>query len=73
MDILVRLPDSIHDALADLAEQTGRAEDDLIVEAVRSYLDDAPPAEPRSFGLHADPEVSGADSEDWLRANLPRP
>lgn len=23
---------------------------------------------PRSFGIYADPEISGADSEDWLRA-----
>jgi hypothetical protein len=24
---------------------------------------------PRSVGIHADPELSGADSEDWLRLN----
>ena len=26
---------------------------------------------PRSIGMGSDPELSGADSEDWLRAHFP--
>ena len=69
MDVVVRLPDSVGAALSALAEKTGRSPDDLIAEALRDYLDEGAAAIPRSFGICADPELSGADAEDWLRDN----
>jgi hypothetical protein len=69
MEVLVRLPDAVGDALAALAEKTGRSPDELIAEALLDYLGEVGTATPRSFGLYADPEISGADAEDLLRAN----
>ena len=69
MEVRVNLPDAVVEALAALAEETGRSADDLIAEALSGYLDEADKGRPRSFGIYADPELSGADSEDWLRTN----
>ena len=69
MEVLVRLSDAEGDALAALAEKTGRSPDELIAEALRDYLDQTGEAIPISFGIYADPDLSGADSEDWLREN----
>ena len=73
MEVLVRLPDAMGDALTALADKTGRSTDELIADALREYLDETGEATPRSIGVYADPDLSGADSEDWLRDNwLPR-
>jgi Ribbon-helix-helix protein, copG family len=69
MEVLVRLPDEVGDALVALAEQTGRSPDELIAEALRDYLGEPAATTPRSFGIYAAPELSGADAEDWLHAN----
>ena len=73
METTIHLPADVRNALAEEANRTGRPEAELIVEALRSYVQNrVPPGDrpvPRSFGMHADPELSGADSEDWLRAN----
>lgn len=69
MEVVVRLPDAVGDALSALAEKTGRSRDELIAEAIRDYLDEDAADTPRSFGIYADPELSAADAEDWLRAN----
>lgn len=69
MEVLVRLPDAVGDALTALAEKTGRSPDELIAEALRDYLDETAPVTPHSFGMYADPDLSGADSEDWPRGN----
>jgi hypothetical protein len=50
-------------------EETGCSPDELIAGAIRDYLSETAAATPRSFGIYADPELSGADAEDWLRAN----
>ena len=68
MDGLVRLPEAIGQALVELSEKTGRPPDELIADAVREYLDETYRT-PRSIGIYADPDISGADSEDWLRDN----
>lgn len=67
MEVLVRLPDAMGNALTALADRTGRSPDELIADALREYLDETGSDTPRSFGMYADPELSGADSEDWLR------
>jgi metal-responsive CopG/Arc/MetJ family transcriptional regulator len=69
MDVLVRLPAAVSDALNALADKTGRSPDELIADALREYLDESGDATPRSIGMYADPDLSGADSEDWLRSN----
>ena len=69
MEVLVRLPDEVGDALAALAEKTGRSPDELIAEALLDYLGAPDAATPRSFGIYADSEISGADAEDWSRDN----
>jgi metal-responsive CopG/Arc/MetJ family transcriptional regulator len=69
MEVVVSLPDTLSQSLTALAEKTGRSPDDLIAEALRDYLDETADATPRSFGIYADPELSGADSEDWLQDN----
>jgi hypothetical protein len=69
MEVLVRIPDAMGDALTALAVETGRSPDELITDALREYLNEASVATPRSFGIYADPELSAADTEDWLRDN----
>jgi predicted transcriptional regulator len=69
MEVTVQLPDGVSQALSDLADRTGRSPDELIAEALLDYLDSTATGTPISFGIHADPELSGADSEDWLREN----
>ena len=69
MATVIDLPDDVRAALADEADRTGRDEADLILAALRLYLRLQDRSIPRSFGMHADPNLSGADSEDWLRAN----
>ena len=69
MGTVIDFPDDVRAALADEADRTGRDEADLILAALRLYLRLQDRPIPRSFGIHADPDLSGADSEDWLRAN----
>ena len=64
MDVLVRLPDGMGQALSELADKTGRSPDELIADALREDLDETGDPTPRSFGMYADPDLSGADSED---------
>jgi hypothetical protein len=55
--------------LRDAARRSGRPQAELLREAITRYLDsDAAPV-PRSIGLGVDPEVTGANSEDWLRGH----
>ena len=67
MGVTVELPDAVGQALSDLAHKTGRSPDELIAEALLDYLDQTATTTPISFGIFADPDISGADSEDWLR------
>ena len=69
MEVLVRLSDTVGQALSELSDKTGRPADELIADAVREYLDESDDLTPRSFGMYTDPDLSGADSEDWLREN----
>jgi metal-responsive CopG/Arc/MetJ family transcriptional regulator len=65
----LELPDELAQLLDEAADRTGKSRGELISEALRTYLRDEARRLPRSFGAYADPELSGADSEDWLRAN----
>jgi metal-responsive CopG/Arc/MetJ family transcriptional regulator len=53
MELIVRLPDAVSDALAALAEETGRSTEELIEEALRDYLEESSATTPRSIGIHA--------------------
>lgn len=73
MEVLVKIPGAMGDALTALAKKTGRSPDEVIADALREYLVETSEDVPRSIGMYADPDLSGADSEDWLRDNwLPR-
>ena len=69
METVISLPADVRGALTEEADRTGRSEAELILEALRAYLGRQDRSLPHSFGMDADPELSGADSEDWLRAN----
>lgn len=65
------LPTELHIALRERSRRTGRPQPEVIREALQAYLrehEDRPM--PRSIGIANDPEPSGADAEDWFRANF---
>ncbi len=63
------LPLETQRRLRDAANRTHRAQAELVREALDRYLADEEPPMPRSIGMGSDREVTGASSEDWLRAN----
>lgn len=66
------LPTELRIALRERSRRTGRPQAEVIRVALQMYLrehDDRPM--PRSIGIGSDPELSGADSEDSLRAHFP--
>jgi len=65
------LPADLEHDLADLAARTGKPEDELILDALRAFLDRSqrPSWWPRSVGMMGDLGIAAADSEDWLLAN----
>jgi hypothetical protein len=66
------LPTELHIALREASRRMGRPQAEVIREALQTYLQEhAARPMPRSIGMGSDPELSGADSEDWLRAHFP--
>lgn len=63
------LPDATTRRLREMARRTGRRQSDLIRQALDRYLSSEPSALPPSTGAAEDEQLSGRDSEDWLRAN----
>ena len=63
------LPADLHRALGATAKREGRAQADIIREALKTYLSHRTPIRLRSIGAGSDGEVSGATSEKWLRKN----
>lgn len=63
------LTEDIQRGLKETARRTGRSEAELVREALTLYLGQQARPWPKSIGIVSDPELSGADSEDWLRAN----
>jgi len=61
------LSDELRQMLEAAARRTGRAQAELVRDALRSYLDGLAPAFPRSIGAGDDADLSARDSEDWLR------
>jgi hypothetical protein len=61
------LPDDLARMLEEAADSSGRTCDEIVAEALRDHLRHPASRGPTSIGAYADPELSGADSEDWLR------
>jgi len=67
------LPDELKRALRDAARRLGRAQAELIREALTEYLRDHTRPRPQSIGAAADGRVAARDSEAWLRAHWGSP
>ena len=61
------LPDELRRALRDAARRSGRAQADLVREALQRYLAEQPRPWPKSIGAASVGRVSARDSEDWIR------
>jgi hypothetical protein len=63
------LPEGLHQRLRQESRRTGRPQAEIVREALDAYFADKPRTLPRSLGLGNDPDLSGADVDDWLRDN----
>ena len=63
------LPRETQRRLRDAANRLRRAQADIVREALDRYLEAEEAPMPRSIGLGTDQDVTGANSEDWLRRN----
>ena len=61
--------DELHRQISELARQTGRAETDLLNEAIATYVKVNRVPQPTSDGMIDDPELAARDLDDWLAAN----
>ena len=62
------LPGRTRSRLREVARRTGRRQSELVREAIDRYLDDEPFPLPLSVGAGEDVELTGRNSEEWLRA-----
>jgi predicted transcriptional regulator len=63
------LPADLRGLLKEAARRTGRPEAVIVREALRSYLQQQGRPAPRSLGLGENAELSGRESEAWLKAH----
>jgi predicted transcriptional regulator len=63
------LPDATRRRLREMARRTGRPQSDLVRQALEDYLGSEASPLPKSIGAGEDPELSGRNTEKWLRAN----
>ncbi len=63
------LPPELREELRETARRTRRPQAELIREALRAYLKQQGRPLPRSIGIADNPDVSGADAEEWLEAH----
>jgi predicted transcriptional regulator len=63
------LPETTRRRLRDMSRRTGRPQADLVRQALEGYLSSEETPLPGSIGSGADKDLSGRDTEDWLRAN----
>lgn len=61
------LPPELRRALREQGRRSGRAQAELIREALGEYLARRPRPQPRSIGVVASGKVTGRNSEAWLR------
>jgi hypothetical protein len=63
------LPADLQRSLVAMAKREGRSQADIIRAALETYLSDRGSVPLRSIGAGDDDEVTGANSEQWLRGN----
>jgi predicted transcriptional regulator len=63
------LPDEMQRSLAIVAKRERRSQAAVIREAIAAFLESRGSVKLRSIGVGSDDEVTGANSEDWLRKN----
>ncbi|MEO6350658.1 MAG: ribbon-helix-helix domain-containing protein [Candidatus Limnocylindrales bacterium] len=63
------LPASTQRRLRELAKRTGQPQSELLRQAIDRYLGSESSVLPGSVGSGDDPQLSGRDSEGWLRTN----
>ena len=63
------LPRELHVAIRVLARRRGRSQAAVIRDALQDYVERSEPVPLVSLGAGADPNLSGADVEEWLAAN----
>lgn len=66
------LPAALRRALAEEGRRSGRAQAQLVREALTDYLAARPRPLARSIGMAADGKVTGKGSEAWLRREWAR-
>jgi predicted transcriptional regulator len=65
----VELPDELHRQITELARQSGRAETDLLHEAIAIYVQTHRAPVPKSDGAIEDVVLAARDVDEWLTAN----
>jgi metal-responsive CopG/Arc/MetJ family transcriptional regulator len=63
------LPRELQGALKEASRRTGKAQAELVREAIRAYLEELQPPRPRSIGIVHDGRLDARDTEAWLRDN----
>jgi predicted transcriptional regulator len=66
------LPMELHRALKEQARRSGRAQAEIVREALEAYLAGASWPQPHSIGAGSDEGVSARTSEDWLNREWDR-
>jgi predicted transcriptional regulator len=66
------LSSELQSILRQLARRTGRAQADLIREALTEYVSRQEHPRPRSLGAGEDADLAARDSEEWLRSDWER-
>ncbi len=64
----IYLPPELHRALKEAARREKRPQAEVLRRALEEYLGREERPRLRSVGIGEDTELSGVDSEDWLRA-----
>lgn len=65
----IELSDELQQQIAELARQTGRAETDLLHEAIATYVQAHRVPRPRSDGTIDDSALAARDIDAWLNAS----
>jgi hypothetical protein len=63
----VYLPDALYNWLREESRSTGRSHSEILCYALEVYAAQQLRPLPKSMGLGSDPELRGADVDDWLR------
>jgi hypothetical protein len=66
---VVELSDELQQQIAELARRTGRAEEDLLQEAIATFVQSSRVPHPKSDGTIDDPDLAARDIDAWLTAN----